>query len=137
MYAGAVFVGCHRYEERVSIELVHPDGETFEVSDVGWQAVLELAAGRGWRPAEILVGLTPPFRINAREAAGLAGIIDGAAAVAERGEDVSDDDLVLNSLFSTRSAAHWRRFAAFCRAGEVTVRQARDDDEDDEDDAED
>jgi hypothetical protein len=111
----------------MSIELVHPDGSAFELSDVGWQAVLELAAGRGWRPAEILLGLTPPFRINARDAAALAGIVDAAAAAAERGEDVSGDDVVLNSLFSTRSAAHWHRFAAFCRTGEVNVTAAPDD----------
>jgi hypothetical protein len=110
----------------MSVELVHSGGERFELSDDGWRAVLELAAGRGWRPAEILLELTPPFRVNAGDAAALAAIVDAAAVVALRGDDVSDDDLVLNSLFSTRSAAHWQRFAAFCRGGEVTVRAGED-----------
>ena len=108
----------------MSIQLVHPEGETFELSDAGWEAVLEVAAGRGWRAAEILMELKPPFRINARDCAALAGIVEDAASTALRGEDVSPDDVVLNSLFSTRSALHWRRFAAFCRAGEVMVRVA-------------
>jgi hypothetical protein len=110
----------------MSVELVHPEGDVFELSDAGWEAVLELAAGRGWRAAEILMELKPPFRINARDCAALAGIVHDAANAALRGDDVSADDLVLNSLFSTRSALHWRRFAAFCRAGEVTVRMGED-----------
>ena len=110
----------------MSVELVHPGGEVFELSDAGWEAVLELAAARGWRPAEILMELKPPFRINARDCAALAGIVEDAASMALRGEDVSADDIALNSLFSTRSALHWRRFAAFCRAGEVTVRAGED-----------
>ena len=106
----------------MSVELVHPGGEGFELSDVGWRAVLELAAGRGWRPAEILLELTPPYRITAHDCAALAGIVEDAANAAARGGDVSPDDVVLNSLFSPRSASHWLRLAAFCRAGEVTVR---------------
>ncbi len=110
----------------MSIELVHPDGETFELTDAGWEAVLDLAAARGWRGAEILMELKPPFRINARDCVALAGIVEDAASTALRGDDVSPDDVVLNSLFSTRSALHWRRLAAFCRAGEVTVRAGED-----------
>ena len=106
----------------MSVELVHPGGETFELTDAGWEAVLDLAAARGWRPAEILMELKPPFRINARDCAALAGIVEDAAGTAIRGDDVSRDDVVLNSLFSTRSALHWRRVAAFCRAGEVMVK---------------
>ena len=111
----------------MSIQLTHPDGDTFELTDAGWEAVLDLAAERGWRPAEILMELTPPFRITANDCAALAGVVEHAAGVALRGEDVSADDVVLNSLFSTRSAAHWQRLAAFCRAGEVTVRAGEDD----------
>ena len=110
----------------MSIELIRPAGETFELSDAGWEAVLEVAAARGWRAAEILMELTPPFRITAADCAALAGIVDDAANIALRGEDVSEDDVALNSLFSSRSALHWRRFAAFCRAGEVTVRAGED-----------
>ena len=111
----------------MSVQFVHPDGGTFELSDAGWEAVLDLAAERGWRPAEILMELTPPYRINARDSAALAAIVSDAADVALRGDDVSANDLVLNSLFSTRSAAHWQGFAAFCRSGEVNVRTAADD----------
>ena len=110
----------------MSVQFVHPEGEVFELSDAGWEAVLELAAARGWRAAEILMELTPPFRINARDCAALAGIVEDAANTALRGDDVSPDDVVLNSLFSTRSALHWRRLAAFCRAGEITVRAGED-----------
>jgi hypothetical protein len=110
----------------MSVELVHLDGEKFELSDAGWEAVLEVAALWGWRPAEILMELTPPFRVTAPDCAALAAVMEDAANIALRGGDVSADDLALNSLFSTRSALHWRRFAAFCRAGEVTVRAGDD-----------
>jgi hypothetical protein len=108
----------------VSIELVHPDEEAFVLSDAGWRGVLALAAGRGWQPAEVLAGLTPPFPIKAAHCERLGEIIDAAMDDLEQPKAARDwraDDEVLSALFGRRSAPHWRRFARFCRAGDVVV----------------
>src|SRR3954470_17312648 len=108
----------------VSIELLHPDGEAFVLSDEGWRGALALAAGRGWQPGEVLAGLKAPFGVKAAHCIRLGEIIDAAMddlSHAKADRDWRADDEVRLSLFSRRSAPHWRRFARFCRAGEVTV----------------
>jgi hypothetical protein len=108
----------------VSVELVHLDGDAFVLSDAGWRGVLELALACGWHPGEVLAGLTPPFRVKAVHCARLGEIIDAAMDEASLGpaETGWRADETLRSLFAARSAPHWRRFAKFCRGGEVMVR---------------
>jgi hypothetical protein len=112
----------------MSVELVHPNGEEFHLSDAGWKVVLRLARQHGWEPA----GRAEDMRSFSREEA------DSFAEAVERGlaeasvlpkptkdeiEEMSEAE-ALPYVFSGRSEQHWRTFAAFCRRGGFSVRES-------------
>ena len=113
----------------MSVELVHPNGEEFHLSDLGWRAVLRLARRYGWEPAGRAEGMDSFSREEA----------DGFAEAVERGlaeasvlpkptkreiEEMSEEE-ALPYVFSGRSEGHWRGLTAFCRRGGFAVRSSR------------
>jgi len=110
----------------MSVELVHPNGEEFHVSQPGWHAVLKLARRHGWEPA---AGRAEDMLSFSREeAADFARAVDAGLAEAwtlpkpvQREIDEMTEDEALPYVFSGRSAAHWRELVAFCRQGGFRV----------------
>ena len=112
----------------MSVELVHPNGGEFHVSQPGWHAVLKLARRHGWEPgagrAEDMLSF------SREEAADFARAVDAGLAEAwtlpkpvQREIDEMTEDEALPYVFSGRSAAHWRELVAFCRQGGFRVRR--------------
>jgi hypothetical protein len=108
------------------VELIHPNGEEFHLSQPGWRAVLRLARRQGWEP-----GAATPEEMTSfsrEEADDFARAVDAGLAeawtlpkpVAREIEEMTEDQ-ALPYVFSGRSAAHWRDLVAFCRRGGFRV----------------
>ena len=110
----------------MAVELIHPNGEEFHVSQPGWHAVLKLARRHGWEPA---AGRPEDMtRFSREEADDFARAVDAGLAEAwtlprpvQREIDEMTEDQALPYVFSGRSAAHWRQLVAFCRRGGFRV----------------
>lgn len=110
------------------VELIHPNGEEFHVSQAGWGAVLRLARRHGWEPAAARAEEMTSF--GREEADDFARAVDAGLADAwtlpvpqpQELEAMSEDE-ALHYVFSGRSAAHWRDLVAFCRRGGFRVEQ--------------
>ena len=110
----------------MAVELVHPNGEEFHLSQPGWRAVLTLARRHGWEPA---AGRPEEMLSFSREEADdFARAVDIGLAEAwtlprpvQREIDEMSEEEALPYVFSGRSAAHWRDLVAFCRRGGFRV----------------
>jgi hypothetical protein len=108
------------------VELIHPNGEEFHVSEPGWRAVLRLARRHGWEPAAARPEEMVSF--SREEADDFARAVDLGLAeawtlpkpVAHEIEQMTEEE-ALPYVFSGRSAAHWRDLVAFCRRGGFRV----------------
>jgi hypothetical protein len=110
----------------MSVELVHPNGDAFDLSDLGWRAVLRLARRHGWEPG---AGRAEDMTSFSREEADdLARALDRGLAEAwtlpkptEREIEEMSEDEALPYVFSGRTANHWRHLVAFLRRGGFRV----------------
>lgn len=112
----------------MSVELIHPNGNSYELSDLGWRAVLRLARRHGWEPG---AGRAEEMNSFSREEAeDFARALDAGLAEAwtlpkptpREIEEMTEDE-ALPYVFSGRGAAQWRDLVAFCRRGGFRVEQ--------------
>ena len=112
----------------MSVELVHPNGEEFHLSTLGWKVVLRLARHHGLEPA----GRAEDMRSFSREEAeSFASAVELGLAEASVLPKPTQDEIeemseakALPYVFSGRSEKHWRDFASFCRRGGFAVRES-------------
>ena len=113
----------------MSVELVHPNGEEFHLSDLGWKAVLRLARRHGWEPAGRAEEMTSFSREEAESFARAVetGVAEASILPRPTSEEVEGmgEDEALPYVFSGRGEAHWRAFVQFCWRGGFAVRSSR------------
>lgn len=112
----------------MSIELTHPNGQTFELSETGWKTVRALGRAYGWEgPMDLSLGL------SREEAEGLAEAVEKGLddltrrprppkRTEEEAEEMSLEE-ALPYLFNKRTEGLWRKFVAFCRGGGFRVQE--------------
>ena len=108
----------------MSIQLTSFNGEEFHLSDPGFAAMKRLVRANGFA-----TDLDPPLSLSGEEARQLADAfergLDKLSRLPPRPVEIEEDELadehLLPHVFTSRSAAHWASFIAFCRRGGLKI----------------